>query len=104
MSAAKTINASWSDVMQGNYGVPAITLKSGKGLVVTDIAGKKYLDFLGGIATNVLGHAHPVIVRAVSKQIATLGHVSNFYSHPSGIALAAKLQDYRWHLTRPKNP
>ena len=93
MSAAKTINASWSDVMQGNYGVPAITLKSGKGLVVTDIAGKKYLDFLGGIATNLLGHAHPVIVRAVSKQIATLGHVSNFYSHPSGIALAAKLQE-----------
>jgi len=79
--------------MQGNYGVPAITLKSGKGIVVTDIAGKKYLDFLGGIATNVLGHAHPVIVRAVSRQIATLGHVSNFYSHPSGIALAAKLQE-----------
>ena len=79
--------------MQGNYGVPAITLKSGRGLVVTDTMGKKYLDFLGGIATNVLGHAHPVIVRAVSKQIATLGHVSNFYSHPSGIALAAKLQE-----------
>ena len=93
MNAAKTINASWSDVMQGNYGVPTITLKSGKGLVVTDTVGKKYLDFLGGIATNVLGHAHPVIVRAVSKQIATLGHVSNFYSHPSGIALAAKLQE-----------
>ena len=79
--------------MQGNYGVPTITLKSGKGLVVTDTAGKKYLDFLGGIATNLLGHAHPVIVRAVSKQVATLGHVSNFYSHPSGIALAAKLQE-----------
>ncbi len=93
MSAAKTRNISWSDVMQGNYGVPTITLKSGKGLVVTDTLGKKYLDFLGGIATNVLGHAHPVIVRAVSKQIATLGHVSNFYSHPSGIALAAKLQE-----------
>ena len=85
--------------MQGNYGEPTITLKSGKGLVVTDITGKKYLDFLGGIATNVLGHAHPVIVRAVSKQIATLGHVSNFYSHPSGIALAAKLQE----LTADKN-
>lgn len=78
--------------MQGNYGEPTITLKSGKGLVVTDTEGKRYLDFLGGIATNVLGHAHPVIVRAVSKQISTLGHVSNFYSHPSGIALAAKLQ------------
>lgn len=79
--------------MQGNYGEPKITLKSGKGVIVTDTSGKKYLDFLGGIATNVLGHAHPVIVRAVSKQIATLGHVSNFYSHPSGIALAAKLQE-----------
>ena len=93
MSTSKTKVINWSDVMQGNYGEPTITLKSGKGLVVTDITGKKYLDFLGGIATNVLGHAHPVIVRAVSKQIATLGHVSNFYSHPSGIALAAKLQE-----------
>lgn len=99
MSTSKTTVVNWSDVMQGNYGEPTITLKSGKGLVVTDITGKKYLDFLGGIATNVLGHAHPVIVRAVSKQIATLGHVSNFYSHPSGIALAAKLQE----LTGDKN-
>ncbi len=93
MSAIVKKIAGWNDVMQGNYGEPAITLKSGKGLVVTDTAGRKYLDFLGGIATNVLGHAHPVIVRAVSKQIANLGHVSNFYSHPSGIALAAKLQE-----------
>ena len=99
MSTSKTKVINWSDVMQGNYGEPTITLKSGKGLVVTDITGKKYLDFLGGIATNVLGHAHPVIVRAVSKQIAILGHVSNFYSHPSGIALAAKLQE----LTADKN-
>lgn len=93
MSKVNTSVTNWNDVMQGNYGIPTITLKSGKGLVVTDTSGKRYLDFLGGIATNVLGHAHPVIVRAVSKQIATLGHVSNFYSHPSGIALAAKLQE-----------
>ena len=93
MSKVNKAVTSWNDVMQGNYGVPTITLKYGKGLVVTDSAGKRYLDFLGGIATNVLGHAHPVIVRAVSRQIATLGHVSNFYSHPSGIALAAKLQE-----------
>jgi acetylornithine aminotransferase len=89
----------WNDVMQGNYGEPTITLKSGKGLVVTDVSGKRYLDFLGGIATNVLGHAHPVIVRAVSKQVATLGHVSNFYSHPAGIALAAKLQELTGDVT-----
>ena len=93
MNKSKKSVTNWSDVMQGNYGEPKITLQSGKGLVVTDTTGKKYLDFLGGIATNVLGHAHPVIVRSVSKQIATLGHVSNFYSHPSGIALAAKLQE-----------
>ncbi len=83
----------WSDVMQNNYGVPAITLTSGKGIFVTDENGKKYLDFLGGIATNALGHGHPAIVKAVSKQIATLGHVSNLYAHPAGLQLAQKLID-----------
>lgn len=94
MTIAKAKNGpNWSDVMQNNYGHPQLTLVSGKGLIVTSSDGKKYLDFLGGIATNILGHAHPVIVRAVSKQIATLGHVSNFYSHPSGLALATRLQE-----------
>ena len=91
MSVTKNSLIKWSDVMQNNYGVPAITLTSGKGIVVTDENGKKYLDFLGGIATNALGHAHPAIVKAVSKQIATLGHVSNLYSHPAGLQLAQKL-------------
>ena len=91
MSVRKNSLIKWSDVMQNNYGVPAITLTSGKGIVVTDENGKKYLDFLGGIATNALGHAHPAIVKAVSKQIATLGHVSNLYSHPAGLQLAQKL-------------
>jgi acetylornithine aminotransferase len=77
--------------MQNNYGEPKINLTTGKGLIVTDVNGEKYLDFLSGIATNVLGHAHPAIVRAVSKQIATLGHVSNLYSHPAGLELAKKL-------------
>ena len=85
--------SNWSDVMQNNYGVPAITLTSGKGIFVTDENGKKYLDFLGGIATNALGHGHPAIVKAVSKQIATLGHVSNLYAHPAGLQLAQKLID-----------
>lgn len=83
----------WSDVMQLNYGTPEISLVTGKGLLVTDINKKKYLDFLGGIATNILGHAHPAIVKAVSTQVSKLGHVSNFYSHPSGLALAEKLQE-----------
>jgi acetylornithine aminotransferase len=77
--------------MQNNYAEPSITLTSGKGIFVTDENGKKYLDFLGGIATNALGHAHPAIVKAVSRQIATLGHVSNLYAHPAGLQLAQKL-------------
>ena len=65
MTSRKPSEIKWSDVMQNNYGVPSITLTSGKGIFVTDENGKKYLDFLGGIATNVLGHAHPAIVKAV---------------------------------------
>ena len=93
ISVKKATPTNWNDVMQLNYGVPDINLISGKGLLVTDSEKKKYLDFLGGIATNILGHAHPAIVKAVSTQVAKLGHVSNFYSHPSGLALAKKLQE-----------
>ncbi len=82
----------WDASLQANYGIPHLTLVSGKGAVVTDMEGCEYLDFLGGIATNILGHAHPAIVAAVSKQISTLGHVSNFYIHPGVVALAEKLQ------------
>lgn len=84
--------ARWEKALQSNYGVPQMTLVSGKGCVVKDSEGNEYLDFLGGIATNILGHAHPAIVAAVSKQISTLGHVSNFYIHPGVVALAEKLQ------------
>lgn len=81
----------WSSVVQNNYGTPSIALIKGKGIVVTDADGKQYLDFLGGIATSILGHAHPSIVKAVTKQVATLSHVSNFYAHPNAVQLAEKL-------------
>ena len=83
----------WHAAMQNNYGIPPITLVKGRGVEVWDDNGNRYLDFLGGIATNVLGHAHPVIVKAVSNQIGKLGHVSNLYSHKPGLELAEKLQD-----------
>ena len=82
----------WQRALQDNYGTPTIELVSGKGSVVKDSNGNTYLDFLAGIATNVLGHAHPAVVKAVTKQIATLGHVSNFYAHPNVLELAEKLQ------------
>jgi len=82
---------SWNKSLQSNYGTPVLELISGKGATVIDSKGDQYLDFLAGIATNVLGHAHPSVVKAVSKQIATLGHVSNLYAHPNVMALAEKL-------------
>jgi acetylornithine aminotransferase len=81
----------WKSSLQLNYGTPALELVSGKGAQVTDAKGDIYLDFLAGIATNVLGHAHPAVVKAVCKQIATLGHVSNFYAHPNVLELSKKL-------------
>jgi acetylornithine aminotransferase len=82
----------WQRVIQDNYGTPSIELVSGKGSIVKDANGASYIDFLAGIATNVLGHGHPAIVKAVTKQISTLGHVSNFYAHPNVLELAEKLQ------------
>ena len=82
----------WSNALQDNYGTPTIELVSGKGSYVKDVNGTLYLDFLAGIATNVLGHAHPAIVKAVTKQVSVLGHVSNFYAHPNVLELAEKLQ------------
>ena len=87
----KTMINRWSNSVQNNYGSPSIALVKGKGIVVTDADGKQYLDFLGGIATNILGHAHPAIVKAVTKQVSILSHVSNFYVHPNAVELAEKL-------------
>jgi len=84
--------ATWNKTFQPNYGTPPISLVKGKGVIVYDADGKKYLDFLGGIATNLLGHAHPAIIKAVTKQISTLSHVSNFYMHPQVLQLAQSLQ------------
>ena len=82
----------WDDVFMGNYGTPALILLSGSGNKVRDSEGREYLDFLGGIATNILGHAHPAITAAVTKQLSELTHVSNFYAHPQGLMLAEELQ------------
>ena len=87
----KTMINRWKSSVQNNYGTPSIALVKGKGLVVTDADGKQYLDFLGGIATNILGHAHPAIIKAVTKQVSTLSHVSNFYVHPQAVELAEEL-------------
>ena len=83
---------SWDEVFMANYGTPQLTLVKGSGNKVIDSQGNQYLDFLGGIATNILGHAHPAIIEAVTKQLTELTHVSNFYAHPQGLTLAEELQ------------
>ena len=67
-------------------------LTHGEGAHVWDDEGTRYLDFLAGIAVNSLGHAHPVFVEAVSKQAATLAHVSNYFATPPQLELAARLK------------
>ncbi len=81
----------WQAVMMDNYGTPALALVAGDGAVVTDADGRSYLDLLGGIAVNILGHRHPAIVEAVATQLNTLGHVSNLYATEPGVSLAEAL-------------
>ena len=83
----------WQQSLMNNFGTPEVEIVSGEGAVLTDADGRQYLDLLGGIAVNALGHAHPAIVTAVSEQVATLGHVSNFFTHPKVLALAERLLD-----------
>ncbi|GAA4024553.1 acetylornithine transaminase [Allokutzneria multivorans] len=83
----------WRSALMDNYGTPRLTLTRGEGSYVWDADGKRYLDLLSGIAVNSLGHAHPAIVQAVTEQISTLGHVSNFFSAGPTVELAERLLD-----------
>lgn len=87
----KSVETKWESVFQTTYGSPKINLVSGVGCYVTADNKKRYLDFIGGIATNVLGHSHPAIIKAVRKQIGTVAHLSNLYANPVSLELAAKL-------------
>ena len=85
----------WIERYQGalmnTFGPPQRVLVRGEGPYVWDVDGNRYLDLLGGIAVNALGHAHPAILEAVGTQLATLGHVSNFFTSTPQIELAEKL-------------
>jgi acetylornithine/N-succinyldiaminopimelate aminotransferase len=79
--------------VMNTFGRPRRALVRGEGCAVWDEDGHRYLDLLGGIAVNALGHAHPAIVEAVSRQVATLGHVSNFFASRPQVELAERLVD-----------
>ncbi len=81
----------YSSALMNTFGAPKRVLVRGEGAYLWDADGNKYLDLLGGLAVNCLGHAHPFVVSAVTSQLATLGHVSNFFASAPQIALAEKL-------------
>ncbi|MGY1581701.1 acetylornithine transaminase [Streptomyces sp. MN13] len=87
----EALTTRWQGALMNNYGTPRLPLVRGEGTRVWDADGKEYLDFVGGIAVNALGHAHPAVVEAVSKQIAALGHVSNLFVAEPPVALAERL-------------
>jgi acetylornithine/N-succinyldiaminopimelate aminotransferase len=83
----------WQAALMANYGTPPLALARGAGAEVWDTDGRRYLDLVGGVAVNALGHAHPAVVRAVTEQIKTLGQVSNLYLTEPVITLAETLLD-----------
>jgi acetylornithine/N-succinyldiaminopimelate aminotransferase len=82
----------WQAALMNNYGTPPLTLVRGEGTHVWDAEGRRYLDLYAGIAVNALGHAHPAVVEAVSTQVGTLGHTSNFFVTEPALLLAERLQ------------
>jgi acetylornithine/N-succinyldiaminopimelate aminotransferase len=91
MNAPETIAPSAESHVMNTYGRLPLALSHGRGCWVWDTDGKKYLDGLGGIAVNTLGHAHPKLVPALQEQIGKLIHSSNYYLVPLQERLAAKL-------------
>src|SRR5580765_1754532 len=81
----------YGQALMNAFGPPRRVLVSGDGCYVVDDEGKRYLDLLGGLAVNALGHAHPAVVETLTRQAGTLGHVSNFFATPPQVALAERL-------------
>ncbi len=90
-TSGDALTARWQHALTDNYGTPRLALVRGEGATLWDADGKEYTDFLGGIAVNALGTAHPAVVAAVTAQIGQLGHVSNLFMAEPTIRLAERL-------------
>ncbi|MCX5209266.1 acetylornithine transaminase [Kitasatospora sp. NBC_00240] len=91
MSGNEQLTGRWQHALMNNYGTPRIPLVRGEGARLWDADGKQYTDFIGGIAVNALGTAHPAIVAAVTEQISSLGHISNLFLAEPTVKLAERL-------------
>ena len=86
--ASEDVSRRYAASLMNTFGPPKLVLRRGEGVHVWDVDGNRYLDLLGGIAVNALGHGHPALLTAVNQQLQTLGHVSNFFATEPQVALA----------------
>src|SRR3954453_7209074 len=91
MATSDDVQRRYAGALMNTFGPPKLVLARGEGPYVWDADGNRYLDLLGGIAVNALGHAPPALVGAVTEQLRTLGHVSNFFATEPQVRLAEKL-------------
>jgi acetylornithine/N-succinyldiaminopimelate aminotransferase len=91
MTVSEQLQHRYAESLMNTFGPPKMVLTKGDGPYVWDAEGTRYLDLLGGIAVNALGHAHPALVNAVTQQLGTLGHVSNFFATQPQVTLAERL-------------
>jgi acetylornithine/N-succinyldiaminopimelate aminotransferase len=89
--SSATVLAAYDSAIMPTFGRPKRVFVRGEGCYVWDAEGHRHLDLLAGLAVNALGHAHPTVLSAITGQIATLGHVSNFFATPAQVALAGRL-------------
>jgi acetylornithine aminotransferase len=91
MNATQRLQARFGASLMPTYGVPPVALARGEGCRVWDVDGREYTDLIAGIAVSSLGHAHPAIIEAVTRQVRTIAHTSNLFLHEGEVTLAERL-------------
>jgi acetylornithine/N-succinyldiaminopimelate aminotransferase len=91
LSTSRSVLEGYEHAVMNTFGRPKRVFVRGEGCYVWDADGRRHLDLLAGIAVNALGHAHPTVLAAITGQISTLGHVSNFFATPAQVALAERM-------------
>jgi acetylornithine/N-succinyldiaminopimelate aminotransferase len=91
LGTSEAVLEGYDRALMQTFGRPKRVFVRGEGCYVWDADGRRHLDLLAGIAVNALGHAHPTVLAAITGQISTLGHVSNFFATPAQVALAERL-------------
>ncbi len=104
MSETEALQKRFAAALMPNYGIPPVAISRGQGCRVWDPDGREYLDLIAGIAVSSLGHAHPAVVEAVSRQVAEVAHTSNLFLHEREVELAERLLCLLGGTTPPDPP